>query len=47
MDLLPDLADIMPRNREGDMYIGACLLEVDVEGLVGDEMWKTYTTMVG
>jgi hypothetical protein len=47
MDVVPDLTYIMPRNREGDMDIGACLFEEDIEGLERDEVWKMYTRMIG
>jgi trichothecene 3-O-acetyltransferase len=47
MDIVPDLTYIMPKNREGDMAIGGCLFEEDIEGLEADEVWKKYTRMIG
>ncbi|KAJ9615464.1 hypothetical protein H2200_001539 [Cladophialophora chaetospira] len=47
MDILPDLTYIMPRNRDGDMALGACLFEEDVEGLEHDETWKAYAEVIG
>jgi trichothecene 3-O-acetyltransferase len=47
MDLVPDLTYIMPKNKAGDMHIGACLFEADIEGLEGDDVWREYTRLVG
>ena len=47
MDVVPDLTYIMPRDREGNMDIGTCLFEEDIEGLEKDEVWKSYTRMIG
>ncbi len=47
MDIVPDLTYVMPRNRNGDMHLGACLFEEDIEALEGDEEWQRYTRMIG
>ncbi|ETI26284.1 hypothetical protein G647_03061 [Cladophialophora carrionii CBS 160.54] len=47
MDILPDLTYIMPKNKEGDMDLGACLFEEDIAALQEDGPWMNYTRMIG
>ncbi|OQU93550.1 hypothetical protein CLAIMM_00043 [Cladophialophora immunda] len=47
LDELPDLSYIMPKDKEGDMALGACLFKADIDGLESDEAWTRYTRYVG
>jgi hypothetical protein len=47
MDIVPDLTYLMPKNREGDMDLGACLFEEDIVALQEDGPWTKYTSMIG
>ncbi|KIX98848.1 uncharacterized protein Z520_05309 [Fonsecaea multimorphosa CBS 102226] len=47
MDLLPDLAYMMPKDKQGDMALGACLFKADIDGLESDEVWTRYARYVG
>ncbi|EXJ74069.1 uncharacterized protein A1O5_02363 [Cladophialophora psammophila CBS 110553] len=47
LDELPDLSYIMPKDKEGDMALGACLFKADIDGLESDEEWKRFARYVG
>lgn len=44
---VPDLTYIMPKNRRGDMHIGASLFHEDFVDLVNDKRWREYAQLVG
>ncbi|OAP63636.1 hypothetical protein AYL99_02863 [Fonsecaea erecta] len=47
LDELPDLSYIMPKDKQGDMALGACLFKADMDSLEKDEVWNQYTRYVG
>ncbi|KAH7325553.1 transferase family-domain-containing protein [Stachybotrys elegans] len=40
MSPVPDLTYIMPKNRNGDMFLATCLFHEDYVGLANDEAWR-------
>lgn len=44
---VPDLAYIMPKNRNGDMHLATCLFHEDFVGLVNDSVWSQRAKLVG
>jgi trichothecene 3-O-acetyltransferase len=47
LDFVPDLTYIMPPDKNGNMDIGACLFEEDIEALKKDGPWGEYTKLIG
>jgi trichothecene 3-O-acetyltransferase len=47
LDLVPDLTYIMPPDKNGNMDIGACIFEGDIDALSKDGPWRKYTKLIG
>jgi hypothetical protein len=47
MSPVPDLTYIMPKNRNGDMYLATSLFHEDYVGLANDEGWRKRADLVG
>lgn len=45
MSPVPDLTYIMPKNRNGDMFLATCLFHEDFVGLSNDEAWRQRSTL--
>ena len=47
LEELPILAYIMPKDKKGNMHIGASLPQEDFDSLVKDAKWRDYADLVG
>lgn len=45
MSPVPDLSYIMPKNRNGDMFLATCLFHEDFVGLANDEAWRGQASL--
>ncbi|KAK0388794.1 hypothetical protein NLU13_5037 [Sarocladium strictum] len=44
---VPDLTYIMPKNRNGDMFLATSLFHEDFVGLANDEEWRKVASLTG